>query len=75
MTEHFTQCTFFLSAHGTHAKMDRILGHKANVNECDRTERHYRVPFSSDSEITLINNRKRTGNNTYFREGVSRKDF
>ena len=33
-----TECTFFLSAHGTFSRTDNILGHKSGLNWYQKTE-------------------------------------
>ena len=59
-----TEYTFFSSAHGTFARIDRILGHKSSLGKFKKIEIVSCI-FSNHNAMRLdINYREKTVNNT-----------
>ena len=59
-----TECTFFLSAHGTFSRIDHILGNKSSLGKFKKIEIVSSI-FSNHSAMRLdINYRKKSVKNT-----------
>lgn len=49
--------TFFLDLHGTFTKIQHILGHKTDLNKCERKRNHKRYAADQNSIFLEINNK------------------
>jgi hypothetical protein len=60
------QYTFFSAAHGTFSKIDPILGHKASLSKCKKTELNTCIVSDHNAlklELNNKNNRRKQANN------------